>query len=110
MLKPSETKEEVYKELLRYIQDGGDFTEVELTFKETNITHLVYMTLCLIVDNFIQSTGRKLRLRTEKEIVSTDGETGGVEESVVMDLISETDEKLQKQREVPLGRRLGNVC
>jgi len=39
-------------------------------------------------------TGRKnLRLRSEREILSSDGETGGEEEFVVMDLISVEEEK-----------------
>ena len=63
-------------------------TEADSGFKEANINHLVYAIISPILDTFIQRTGRKyVRLRSGKEIVSTDGETGGEEEFVIVDLI-----------------------
>ena len=46
-------------------------------------------TISPVLGNSIGITGRKnIQLRSEKDVVSTDGETGGTEEFVVMDLIS----------------------
>lgn len=88
------TKEEVFREITRYIRVEGYPTEAEPTFRESSITHLVYATICPIIDDFLRLSGRKnLRLRSEKEILSNDGETGGEEEFVVMDLISVDEEK-----------------
>ena len=56
-------------------------------FKESNVNDLVLLILNPILSDFRRSTGRNIRLRRGKEIVSTDGETGGEEEFVVMDLI-----------------------
>jgi len=93
-LKADDTKEEVYREITRYIRVEGYPTEAEPTFKESSITHLVFATICPIIDDFIRISGRKnLRLRSEKAILSNDGETGGEEEFVVMDLISVEEEK-----------------
>jgi hypothetical protein len=88
------TKEEVYKEIVRYLQIAGYPTEADPDFKEGNIGHLVYATISPILSEFIRMTGRKsIQLRSEKEIVSTDGETGGTEEFVVVDLISVREER-----------------
>jgi hypothetical protein len=92
ILESNDTKDEVYKEITRYLRVEGFPTEADPEFKESNINHLVYATISPILDDFIRMTGRKnLQLRSEKEIVSTDGETGGTEE-FVMDLISVTEE------------------
>jgi len=56
-------------------------TEADSDFRETNINHLFFSILSPILDDFMASSGRQgLRLRTEKEIVSKDGETGGTKE------------------------------
>jgi hypothetical protein len=88
------TKRKVYRELVRYLLVEGYPTEADPDFKEANINHLVYATISPILEKFILTTGRKtLRLRSDKEIVSTDGETGATEEFVVSDLISVKEEK-----------------
>lgn len=46
-----------------------------------------------IIAEFKRKTGCKLRLRRKKKIVSTNNETGGIEEFVVMDRISEKDNR-----------------
>ena len=91
-------RKRLYRDITRYIRVEGYPTEVEPTFKESSITHLVFATICPIIDDFIRMTGRKiLRLRSEKEILSRDGETGGEERSVVMDLISVEEEKVYEK-------------
>ena len=79
---------------MRYILVEGFPTEADPDFKETNINHLVYATISSILEKSILTTGRKiLRLRSEKEIVPTDGETGSTEEFVMVDLISVKKER-----------------
>lgn len=68
-------------------------TEVDPDFKEANINDLVYGIISTILFDFRRITGRSsVKLHREKEIVSTDSETGGTEEFVVMDLISVEEE------------------
>ena len=88
------TKEEVYRLMGRYLRIEGKPTEADSDFKETNINHLAFSILSPILDDFMVSSGRQgLRLRTEKDIVSKDGETGGTEAVVVIDRITYDDEK-----------------
>lgn len=88
------TKEKVYDHILEYLQIEGYPTEGDPDFKESNINHLVYATISPILRDFICRTGRvTVQLRSEKEIVSTDGETGGTEEFAVLDLISVKQER-----------------
>ncbi|RPB28995.1 hypothetical protein L211DRAFT_776716 [Terfezia boudieri ATCC MYA-4762] len=64
------------------------YEEADTDFKEANIHHLVYVILSPILESFILRTGREnVRLLSEKEIVSKDGETGGEEEFAIVDLI-----------------------
>jgi len=89
-----ETKEKVYDHILEYIQILGYPTEADPEFKESNVNHLVYASISPILRNFIRTTGRgSIHLRTEKEIISVDPETGGAEEFVLVDWISVTDEQ-----------------
>ena len=82
-------KEKVFDNILDYLTIEGYPTEADPDFKESNINHLVYATISPLLSDFIHRTGRSsIQLRSEKEIVSTDGETGGEEEFVVMDFIS----------------------
>ncbi|KAF8428711.1 hypothetical protein EV426DRAFT_711384 [Tirmania nivea] len=88
------TKEKVYNQILQYLEIEGYPTEVEPDFKEASISDLIYATISPILSDFIRKTGRKdLVLRSEKEIIATDKETGGYEEFVVVDLISVTEER-----------------
>ncbi|KAF8453100.1 hypothetical protein BGX38DRAFT_1259208 [Terfezia claveryi] len=71
-----EMKEEVYKEIVRYLLIEGPLFEADTDFKEsyTRIFH--------------PDDGHKnVRLLSEKEIVSKDSETGGEEEFAIVDLI-----------------------
>jgi len=88
-----ETKEEVYKQIVRYIKIEGYPTEANPRFKEANINDLVYATIHPILFDFACKTGRELRLERECVIVSTDSQTGGAEEFVVVDMISLMKEK-----------------
>lgn len=89
-----ETKRKVYEQIVQYLEIEGEPTEADPDFKEGNINHLVYATISPILRDFRRRTGRKsIQLRSEKVIALTDGETGGKEEFVVMDLISVTEER-----------------
>lgn len=88
-----ETKEEVYRQIVRYLKIEGYPSEASADFKEANINDLVLYAIGPILYDFTCSTERDIRLRREKEIVSTDSETGGTEEFVVVDLISVMEEK-----------------
>lgn len=78
ILRTKETKEEVYKQILRYLRIEGFPTEVDPSSKEVSINDLVYATISPILDDFIYGTEyNNVQLVREKKIVSTDGETGG---------------------------------
>lgn len=78
ILRTKETKEEVYKQILRYLRIEGFPTEVDPSSKEVNINDLVYATISPILDDFIYGTEyNNVQLVREKEIVPTDGGTGG---------------------------------
>jgi len=78
-------KKRVYRRILEYIEIEGYPTEASAGFKETKVSDLVYSIISPILSDFRRKTGRKLRLEREKEILSTDGETGEMEEFVIMD-------------------------
>lgn len=86
------TKEMVYEQIVDHILIEGYPTEAETYFKEANVNDLVYAIIKPIIVNFVRKSGRKgIQLLREKEIVSVDGEVGGNEEFVVMDIISVTE-------------------
>lgn len=70
------TKEMVYHHILQYLRLEGYPTEANPGPKEANVSDLVLYITGPIVTEFILKTGRNVRLRREKEIVSTDNETG----------------------------------
>jgi len=78
-----ETKRKVYEQIVRYLRIEGKPTEADPDFNEGNINHLVFSIISPILEKFALTAGRNVVLRSEKEIVSTDGETGGTEEVVV---------------------------
>ena len=86
-------KERVYDRILEYLEIEGYPTEASVNFKEANVSGLVLDIIGPILWEFGGNTGRKIRLEREKEIISTDNETGEMEEFVVMDRISITEEK-----------------
>lgn len=88
------TKQRIYDNVVDYVLIEGYPTEGDPDFKEGNINDLVYSIINPIVASFIRMTGRtSIQLRREKEIISVDGETGGTEEFVMVDLVSVTEEK-----------------
>ncbi|KAF8453101.1 hypothetical protein BGX38DRAFT_1141702 [Terfezia claveryi] len=89
-----ETKNEVHREITRFLRVAGAPTEDDPDIKESSINHLVYAVISPIIERFINTTGREnVQLQFEKEIISTDGETGGEEEIVAIDLIEVDIEK-----------------
>ncbi|KAF8534478.1 hypothetical protein BDD12DRAFT_860159 [Trichophaea hybrida] len=87
------TKEDVYKQIVRYLRTEG-YPESSPDFKEANINDLVLLIILPMIDDFMCRTGRqKVRLCREKQIVSRDFETGGNEEYVVIDQISLAEER-----------------
>ncbi|KAF8420079.1 hypothetical protein EV426DRAFT_613370 [Tirmania nivea] len=87
-----EVKEEVYRLMVRYLRIERKPMEADADFKEDNINHLVFSILSPIVEDFMLKNNRPdLRLRTQKEIVSKDGEI--MEEFVLMDRISYSEER-----------------
>ncbi|KAI5839539.1 hypothetical protein DFP73DRAFT_587459 [Morchella snyderi] len=87
------TKQRVYDAIVDYLEMEGYPTEANPDFKEANISDLVLYIIGPILTDFRRTTGRKIRLAREKEIASTDSETGGYEEFVMMDLISVTEKR-----------------
>lgn len=78
------TKKKVYDQIVQYLEIAGHPTERDPDFKESDINHLVYAIISPVLCDFIRKTGRAtVRLRSEKEVVSTDGETGGTEDCCV---------------------------
>lgn len=84
-------KEKVHG-LVGQLEIEGYPTEADPDFKEENINDLVTFTLHSILRYFKRQTRGDLRLRREKEIVSVDSKTGGIEK-FMMDLISLSEEK-----------------
>jgi len=85
-------RETVYDRIVEYIIIEGYPTEASWDFKETNVSDLVLYTIGPILAG-VRNTGRSIRLRREREIVSVDGETGGNEEFVVVDEITVEKDK-----------------
>jgi len=82
-----EIKERVYDHITEYLDTQGYPSESVGTFKEANVNDLVLFILSAIVYKVRSKTGRDISIIREKEIVSVDGETGGEEEFVLMDLV-----------------------
>lgn len=88
------TKEEVYKQIMRYLRIEGYAMETSPDFKEANVNDLVLLIISPILDEFICRTGRhKVRLARGKQIISEGSDTGGYEEFVVVDRISVAKER-----------------
>ena len=85
------TKDEVYKQIIRYLTVEGYLVDPKM---EANITDLVLFIISPIIEDFIHKTGQDtVRLAREKKIISVDTKTGGYEEFVVVDGISVTEER-----------------
>ncbi|RPA91459.1 PLP-dependent transferase [Choiromyces venosus 120613-1] len=101
-----EAKREVYKGLVRYLDAEGYPTESDPDFKEANINDIVAFTIYPILALFKHETTRKLHLSREKEIISKDSSTSGMQEFVVMDYISHNEMKyilIVEAKKVSLG-------
>lgn len=83
------TRQRVYDAIVDYLEVEGYPTEANPDFKED----LVLYTIVPILTDFRRMIGRKIRLAREKEIVSTDSETGDYEEFVMVDVISVTEKR-----------------
>ncbi|RPA93666.1 hypothetical protein L873DRAFT_1511851 [Choiromyces venosus 120613-1] len=86
-------KEEVYKQIIQYIKVEGYPRGDSTDFNKANLDDLVYSIISPILEDFMHKTGRKIRLERDEEIISTNNETGGMGEFVVVDQISETEKK-----------------
>ncbi|KAF8454618.1 hypothetical protein BDZ91DRAFT_747408 [Kalaharituber pfeilii] len=88
------TKKEVYKEIMKYL-DVEDFpTSADEDVKDSGINDLVYSIISTILFDVRCGAGlKKMKLRREKDITTVDSETGGSGEFMVMDYISVADEK-----------------
>ncbi|KAI5850365.1 hypothetical protein DFP73DRAFT_229896 [Morchella snyderi] len=89
-----EIKKRVYDNIVEHLEIEGYPTEADPDFNEANINDLVYIIVHPILSDFMRKTGRNIRLRREKEIISVDSETGGKEEFVVIDRISVGKERV----------------
>ena len=83
------TKDEVYKQIVRYLKIEGHPMGSNADFNEASVNDLVLLIISPNIEAFIDTTGRcKVRLLGEKQIVSEDGQTGGYEEFVVVSDLS----------------------
>lgn len=90
----TETKEKVYDRLVdRLLAEG--YPEASITpYKEATVTDFVGDILTTVVSSFKRIKNKNtIFIHREKEIVSIDGETGGTEEFVIVDIISVTQTK-----------------
>lgn len=80
-------KEVVYSNILQFLSIEGYPSESTSDFKEANVSDLVLYIIGPII-HAVQKTGRRLRLKREKVIISAAGPTSGREEFVVMDRVA----------------------
>ena len=86
-------KNQVYEQILEYLNICGPPTELDPDFMEGNIVLLSYTILRPILKAFKHETGREgIKLVVEKRIWSLDGKTGGREDIVVVEAISDQDQ------------------
>ncbi|KAG0135878.1 pyridoxal phosphate-dependent transferase [Tuber indicum] len=86
-------KKQVYRDLASYVVAEGYPIEADPEFTKGNLKDIVLLAILPIVAQFKSETTRNLRVVREKEICSPGSTTGGMEEFVVMDLISFHHEK-----------------
>lgn len=89
-----EIKEKVYDRLIdRLLAEGYPESTIS-PYKEANVTDFVGDILTTIVSYFKRiNNNNNIFIHREKEIISEDFETGGVEEFVIVDIISVTKTK-----------------
>ncbi|KAF8462726.1 hypothetical protein BDZ91DRAFT_328309 [Kalaharituber pfeilii] len=89
-----ESKGKVYERIVEFLRTAGYPIEGDGDFNEINIGYLVFSIVVPILNDFLRWTGRQgYKLKFEKEIVSIDSETGGMEELVLVDKISVTEDE-----------------
>ena len=107
LIKP--TKDEVYKRIVQYLYVDVSLMD-RLRFMEANVNDLVLSIIIPIIYDFKCRTGRNVTPFREKQIIFQDSKTGGYEESVVVDMVSVTEEKyvliVEAKRE-PLSAAMG---
>ena len=85
------TERMVYRQIRQYLRLEGFPSEANPGFNEANVNDLVLYIIGPIITGFNRvtgrKTGRKIRSRREKEIISTDNKTGGREDFLVTDWI-----------------------
>ncbi|KAF8444320.1 hypothetical protein BGX38DRAFT_1143700 [Terfezia claveryi] len=86
-------KEKIYNNIVDYIGFEGYPSESTADFNEANVSDLVFSIIGPVLSCLRRNMGIDLRLRREKEIISVDGETGGKEEFVVIDVVSLMERK-----------------
>ncbi|RPB18614.1 hypothetical protein L211DRAFT_815272, partial [Terfezia boudieri ATCC MYA-4762] len=89
----NEIKEKVYRHILEYIDIEGYPTEASTGYKEAKVSDLVLYVIGPILSDFKRKTRRNIRLEREKQIISVDDITGGMDEFVVIDRIEVSEEK-----------------
>lgn len=84
----------MYYNIVEHLDVEGYPTEAYQSFKEANVSDLVYSIIVPIIFEFRSRTGREgVRLEREKRIISTDNKTGSEEEFVVIDRIAVGEER-----------------
>ena len=92
--KTHNVKQKIYERMVELIETE-DYPQGIEPFKEASITDIVGMVLICSLAAFKRDENKpNLRLRREREIVGPDGDTGGVEEYVMIDIISVTTDKI----------------
>jgi len=88
------SKEKVYDQIVQCLAVEGYPSESDQYFKVASISDLVFASIVPVIYDFRLKTGRdSIQLLREKEVVAADGETGGLEEFVVVDFISVSEER-----------------
>ena len=105
-----ETKDRVYENIKQFLDIGVSPLDAT-NFNEENVKDLVLFILAPILQDFRRRTGRSfVKLFREKQLLSTDTETGGFEEFVVVDAISLRHKKyifLVEAKRVSLAAGMG---
>ncbi|RPA88448.1 hypothetical protein L873DRAFT_1824504 [Choiromyces venosus 120613-1] len=83
-------KEKVYEQIVQNLEMEGYPTEASADFR---VSDLVFSIISPILASFKRKTGREICLQREQEIISTDNETIGMKEFVVIDWMSATEER-----------------
>ena len=104
-----QTKDRVYENIVQFLDIEVSPLDV-VHFKEASVSDLVLFIIAPIIHEFRRRTGRRyVKLFREKQLVSSDNETGGFEEFVV-DSIAMLEQKyilIIEAKRVSLGAAMG---